>query len=219
MEGARFCHMCGAPQRREDQALAAEDTSGPPLQGVPDAINHPPTRIKIEPIPVQEIHTTKAPVSLNNPLVVRSAAAAASLAVLGSAVVSLTGIPMLPLLVYIGAGYYTVWLYVRATGQRLEPGKGTLLGWICGAFVSLIQLIVMTIMFVVESPADVLQEFKTQMQEVMKAYPDQTPEMTQALDFLTSPTGMTIVIVASLILMTLPPALGGFIGARSVGRR
>lgn len=161
----------------------------------------------------------KAPISLSNPLVVRSAAAAASLAVLGSALTSLVPIPFLPLLVYIGAGYFTVWLYVRATGQPLEPRKGTLLGWICGGLVSLIQLIVMTMTFVVESPADVLQQFKTQMQEVMKSYPDQTPEMTQALDFLTTPTGMTLVIIASLILMTLPPALGGFIGARSVGRR
>ena len=109
-----------------------------------------------------------------------------------------------------------MWLYHRSTGQLLAPGKGARLGWICGWFVALIQLIVITLTLLIGSPGDFMQQLRDQLAQ---AYPEQTPEVTQALDFVATPTGVTILILASLIFLTLPPALGGLIGARGAAGR
>jgi hypothetical protein len=100
---AVFCHKCGKPQR-EIAAVAPE-----PVPAPPPLVEPPPP--------------TAAPAKVTNGAAIRTALPVA---------IGATCLFFLPYLNWIGAGFLTVFLYRRRTGQYLNMESGVRLGWITG---------------------------------------------------------------------------------------
>lgn len=217
VEDARFCHKCGAPVREEDRERSHQAEAAAHAEDEPEPPQLP--RITIDTTVSSSAHTvadaTKATaaISLSNAEAVRTAMIVASLALLAATLLTpvIAAIPMLALLLWGGAGYATVLLYRKRTGARLTPGNGARLGGICGLFFFLINLILLTVQFVLEPPVDFLQQTREQF---LEAYPDAATQVGETFEFLTSPAGIILLVVVMFVFMTLPTALGGFIGAR-----
>ncbi len=190
---ARFCHKCGKPQREEDLAAPAPE--------VPRA-----------PEPVW-IGLALPPVSFRNPLAVRTAVLASSLAVL---------IEMIPLLAYgfpiwlAAAGFFAVYLYDRRAGVSLRVRQGARLGWITGVISFALRTVLLTIGLIFASTrAGGIQALYRKQLEGMSL---PSPALQDTLHFLENPAGLTFVILTSLIFFFLLIALftiaGGALGAK-----
>jgi len=109
---ARFCHKCGKPQREEPVAatIASEAAAPPPLPAGPPAV-------------------PLVPLGFRNPTAVRVGLLAAALLCL---TMMIPGVNYAFVVWWVGAGYFSVWIYKRRTGQRLTVRGGAHMGWITG---------------------------------------------------------------------------------------
>ena len=109
---ARFCHKCGKPQREEPVAatIASEAAAPPPLPAGPPAV-------------------PLFPLGFRNPTAVRVGLLAAALLCL---TMMIPGVNYAFVVWWVGAGYFSVWIYKRRTGQRLTVRGGAHMGWITG---------------------------------------------------------------------------------------
>ena len=190
VEGARFCHKCGRP------------VSGEP------AIDLELPRVAVSPPPVPAANDPR--VSFANPVVLRIAFAAAALSIV------LDSIPLLNVLCIIwamGAGFMTVWLYRRRTGQPVSVGSGAKLGWITGVF-SFVLLTVMVTATVVFSG----EKLSEQLRHQMTATWAHNPNYQQALSILENPATFATMIIFILfcffLVLSLASVAGGALGAR-----
>src|SRR5580704_3147294 len=96
---ARFCHKCGKPQRPEPAAelLAHEAVSSTPAA------------------PARAVAVLQ-PLSFRNPTALRVGLLAAGLV---SLLMMIPGVNYASIVWLLGAGYFSVWIYTRRTGQRL----------------------------------------------------------------------------------------------------
>ncbi len=190
--GARFCHLCGKPQREEVAETPAEAAPAHPV------------------ISIVEAAATLAPLgpSFHNPVAVRVGFFAASLASL------LSSLPLLNLgfvIWWLSAGFFSVHLYRKRTGQLLSVKSGARLGWITGVLTFVIFTVVFTVSIVAE-------DFPAAYRERLNSVPVQNQDMQQAIDLLQTPTGLAFFLVFVLLflfmLVTSMCTAGGALGAK-----
>src|SRR4051794_4904663 len=143
-----FCHKCGKPQRE----IAAYQTETTAVEPPPSP---PPPAPRIEP----------QAVNFHNRLAIQIGLIMAILATLASFLVYFN---------WLAAGFFTVWVYRRRTGQPLNLQTGMRLGWITGILMFVIMMVILTASFVFISsgglaglPAEVRNSPK--IQEGLKA--------------------------------------------------
>jgi hypothetical protein len=197
---ARFCHKCGKPQ---GAAPVAEEA---PLPPVADAEPHVP-----------KPHLPGPP-SFHNPVAVRIGLGTASLAAL------LSWLPFFNfgfLLWWTAAGFFSVFLYRRKTGQWLTVRGGLRLGWITGILTFVIMTVLLTVSIV---PAAMTRGGLGALlqQQLRSSMPAGDPNLQEALRVFESPAGLATMLLLVLflffIVVTLLATVGGAIGAKIGGR-
>jgi hypothetical protein len=186
---ARFCHKCGKPQREEmvvemPEAFAPQQ---PPLVEAP---------------PLQTL-------SFRNPIALRVGLLAAGLLCL---LMMIPGVNYAAVFWWLGAGYFSVWIYKRRTGQRLNVRGGARMGWITGVIsCALLTLLFAFFMLAIREMGglDAIRGLKD------LAFQQNVDE---ALKILQDPSKMLWSLIATFIMLTLTCTAGGALGAKILGK-
>ena len=147
-------------------------------------------------------------VNLHNRYAVRSALLAGLAAFFLSAPLGALG-----LLVLIAGGVFAVFLYRKSTGQLLSVANGARLGWITGIF--LFALLLLTFTASVALEPTFFTDLETQIASRSTLPPN---EVRQIMDMLRTPMGIAAMVLGMFVSSTLPPAIGGAVGAKLLGR-
>jgi hypothetical protein len=111
-------------------------------------------------------------------------------------------------------GVLAVWVYRRGSGQGLSMANGARLGWITGVFLFVLALVSLTMTVALEpSYLDQLRD------EIAKRSALPEAEVRQLTQLLFSPLGIGMMVIGMFLTSTLPPALGGAVGAKLLDRR
>jgi hypothetical protein len=179
---ALFCHKCGKAQR---DIIEAEPAPPPPPTVIePPSPASPPA------------------VNFQN----RAAVRIALLVSIGAMFLN-----WLPLINWLGAGFFAVFFYRRKTRDFMDVGAGVKLGWITG-------VIMFSMWSVVFTAVGVTGKFGTIFQEQMKSLPANDPYVQQVVAFLQSPTGIVAFLAMGFMFITMLSMAGGALGAKMVGR-
>lgn len=193
-EGARFCHKCGKPQFEM------------PVPEPEEAVELLP-----EPAPAEQV---RPPIGFQNAVAVR-------VGIMAAATISmLLLVPMPPLIsavwqmvMLFAGGFFSVFLYMRRTGEPLTVGGGARMGWMTGLF-CFVLVLVFTVLGLALASADTLSAFYEELQNQAA-----TPEVAEQLnEFLSSRSGIALlfagIVVMMFLMLTLLPAIGGALGAK-----
>ncbi len=145
-----------------------------------------------------------------------------ALAALIAAVVMSTGLVALPLAV-LGAGFLAVSFYLRRTpGTVVSAKEGARLGGISG-------LLCFGMWAILEALAVAVLHKGPEIRKAMLAAVEQTasrysdPQVQASIDFMRSPAGLTVMMIASLIVAFLAcvilASIGGALAGAFFGRR
>jgi hypothetical protein len=202
---ARFCHRCGKPQREEIQ---------------PEIAERPPEIVTVAAPAPTEAPSTNAPLRVNfhNATAVRIglllAGGASLLSALPAMALGLAGLAIW----WVSAGFLSVYIYRRRTGQFLTVDSGLRMGWITGLLGSTITCVVSTVSVVALIRGGGIA---TAYQEQFRKMYGNDPKMQQALKILENPSGLAVMVVFALFLsfliITFLCIAGGALGAKLVG--
>lgn len=191
---ARFCHKCGKPQR--DEAVAEMAALDATLLAVPAPVGVAPL-----------------PLSFRNPIALRAGLLAAALLCL---IMLIPGVVYGSVLWWLGAGFFSVWIYKRRTGQRLTVRGGARMGWITGVLsCALVTLLFVVLMVAIQRVGltalkDGLRDLAVQQSKV--------DEAVKAFKVLQNPVEVLRALVPIFFLMTLTCTAGGALGAKILGK-
>jgi len=189
---ALFCHKCGKAQR---------DIV------VPETVAPPPSEFPAFQLPSPPAAPAQLPLNFHNPVAVRIAL-----------IVGISGTMLnilLPLVAWVAAGFFAVFLYRRRTGSLLNVSAGVKMGWITGLIMFPMSAIVFT--------AEALSGHLRLDLEQLKNFPGQDPKMVEQMThfFQTGP-GIATFFVFSLLglflFITGFSMAGGALGAKMMGR-
>jgi zinc ribbon protein len=202
---ARFCHKCGKPQR--DEPLLPEQFDQIETQSEAPAPPEP------APAPVQAMEPQR--IGFHNGPAVRIAVMVGTLAFLLSMASGQLALPQAFALVWlVAAGFLSVFLYRRRTGQRLSVRSGAHLGWISGVFGFVIVTMLLTVTAVMMSePAAV-----SAMRDQMKTHGISEANADQMIQLFRSWEGIAGALLVSFLIFTVLPAVGGAVGAKLLDR-
>ncbi len=206
-DGKPFCAQCGAPQIRvaipepsaeltpagDGAARALDREVGPSFSGIPASS-----------LPVSWAHNLQ-PCTL-------AAAVAAGLTVLG----------LNPFVAALGTGFLAVvFSRRRSPGVLIRSGAGARLGALSGLLFFGASTILETLaVAVLHKGAELRSEMLDKVQQAATRYPG--PEVQPFLDFVKSPDGFAIMMVASLVFgfvaFIVLGSCGGALGALLLGR-
>ena len=192
-EDARFCHKCGRPIYDD----AAQEPEPAPVTPQPQPVPAEP------PKPVG--------VGFRNPGAVRVGMLVAAVICMLQAVPFPAVIqPLWLLVLLLGGGFFSVYMYHRRTGDYVSVLAGARLGWMTGLFVFLVTFVLFTIAIVGAGT----QEFFRQNLALRG-----TPEMTEQFEaILQSPGGLGMMLFFGLLMMffllTLVTSAGGALAAK-----
>jgi hypothetical protein len=188
---ARFCHKCGKPQREE---IAVE----------PVEVFAPPQPPLVEAVPLQAL-------SFRNPVALRVGLLAAGLLCL---MMMIPGVNYGAVVWWLGAGYLSVWIYKRRTGQRLNVRSGARMGWITGV----ISCALLTLLFAFFLLAIRQMGGLDAIRDGLKDFAFQQGSVDEALKMLQDPSRMLRSLIATFIMLTLTCTAGGALGAKMLGK-
>ena len=192
-EDARFCHKCGRPvyETAPDDAQPVEEVVPPPAPVAP-----PP----------------KPPgVSFRNPGAVRAGMLVAAVVCLLQAVPLPSLVqPIWLMVLLLGGGFFSVYIFHRRTGAEISVVSGARLGWMTGVFVFLVTLVLFTITIVGMGVQPFFNELLTARG---------SPELTEQFeDILKNPGGLAamlfLALLAMFFLLTLVASAGGALAAK-----
>ena len=192
---ARFCHKCGKPQREEPAAEALAASAEPPAAAV-----SPPFDA-----------AAPQPLSFRNPIAIRVGLLAAGLVCL---LMMIPGVNYGSILWLLGAGYFSVWIYKRRTGQRLTVRGGARMGWITGVLSFVLLTVLFTLSVVAIQRAGGLAVLKGRLQDLAI----QQSAVDEAVKLLQSPVEILQSLVVMFIVMTLTCTAGGALGAKILSK-
>jgi len=194
---ARFCHKCGKPQRDEPVAALAEQVAAPVAPSGASPI-----------IPVR-------PVGFRNPIALKVGLLAAALLCLTMLclTVVIPGIDYALFVWWLGAGYFSVWIYKRRTGQRMTVRSGAHLGWITGVF-SCVLLSPLFALFMAALQRGGLATFKNQLRDL--AFDQKT--IDEAVKHLQNPVEVLQSLAVMFLMIMLFCIAGGALGAKLLSK-
>ena len=204
VDGARFCHRCGAPQ---GELIAAEE----PVEEATPAVIPAPAPPALPQAALSEI-------SFHN----KAAVAVAMLVALLFWLVMFLPLPTIiraPVLFIdlLAGGFFTVWFYAKRTGQTLTVRKGAHLGWLTGIFCFVIGAVVaaMNMLALALTPdMNFLELFKKALLESGQ----QPSEVEIQMKAIQDPSSVLLMVLFSMAisfaLFVLLPVLGGMLGAK-----
>jgi hypothetical protein len=191
---ARFCHKCGKPQREEPVADALSRERQPPIVAAAAAVVAPPV-----------------PLGFRNPVALR-------VGLLASALLCLTmmipGVNYVSVVWWLGAGYFSVWIYKRRTGQRLTVRAGAHMGWITGVLSCVLLTVLSALIMAAIQQAGGLGALKNQFHDLaidQKTIDEAVKRLQNPVDILTS-------LAVTFVLMMFFCAAGGAIGAKILSK-
>jgi len=211
-DGVPFCSHCGAPQIRVTVAEPA------PVEHSQEEAGHTLLASALgAPSPA-----SVSAVGVRLPVQWSRALQPCALAALISAVVMSTGLVALPLAV-LGAGFLAVAFYLRRTpGTVVNTMEGARLGGISG-------LLCFGMWAVLEALAVAVLHKGPEIRKAMLAAVEQTasrysdPQVQASMDFMRSPAGLTVMMIATLIVAFLAcvilASIGGALAGAFFGRR
>ena len=188
---ARFCHKCGKPQREE---IIVESQEAIPVPQLP---------------PVES--TAPAPLSFRNPIALRVGLLAALLLCV---LMMIPGVNYAAVVWWLAAGYFSVWIYKRRTGQRLNVRGGARMGWITG----IISCGLLTLLFAFCMLAIRQMGGLAALKDNLKDFAFQPGNVDEALRMLQDPTRMLWSLLATFAMLTLTCTAGGALGAKILGK-
>lgn len=206
---ARFCHRCGKPQREEIQ---------------PETVARPPEIVAaVQPLSqgVSDGAQQRAMppgVNFHNKTAVRIGLSMAGIASLLSALPAMAlGLAGLAIW-WLTAGFLSVYVYRRRTGQFLTVDSGLRMGWITGLLGSTITSVVFTVSVV---PLIRGGGMAALYQEQFHKMYGNDPNVQQALKILEDPKSLALVVIFVMLffflIITFLCTAGGALGAKLVG--
>ena len=202
---ARFCHRCGKPQREEVQPETVE-----PPPGIMTAAPPGPTGAPAPSAPPR--------VNFHNTTAVRIGLLMAGVASLLSALPAMAlGLPGLAIW-WLTAGFLSVYVYRRRTGQFLTVDSGLRMGWITGLLGSTITSVVFTVSVVpLIRGGGIASLYEEQFHKMY----GNDPNVQQAIKILQTPSGLALVVVFALLffflIITFLCTAGGALGPQLGG--
>jgi hypothetical protein len=199
-DDARFCHKCGKPQRDE---IVVEQPPAPPAaaaaQPLPDSV------------------WPGAP-SFHHPVAVRVGLFVASIATFLCLALPFGFVIWLP-----SAGFTSVYLFSRRTGQSLSVRNGARMGWISG----ILSFLIITVLFTIIATALASRTgglagfFREQLSA--QAVPSiSRQDLDKAIDMLANPVDQAVVYLFFLLVwftvISVFCTAGGAIGAKVLAR-
>lgn len=190
---ARFCHKCGKPQRPEPAAelLAHESASSAAVA---------PARAVAVP-----------PLSFRNPTALRVGLLAAGLV---SLLMMIPGVNYASLVWLLGAGYFSVWIYKRRTGQPLTVRSGARMGWITGVMSFSLVTLIFTFSLVAIQKAGGLAVLKDRLRDLSI----QQSAIDEAVKLLQNPFAILRSLAIMFLVMTITCTAGGALGAKILSK-
>jgi hypothetical protein len=206
-DGKPFCPDCGAPQIR----VAISEVSADAATAADRAVPALPQDMEAGPLGIPA-----AFLPLSWPHSLRSCALAAAVA----AVPIFFGLN--PFLAALGAGFLAVVFFRRGLGAVTSAGSGARLGALSGLLLfgvsTVLQILAVALL---HKGAEVRSEMMEKIQQAAARYPG--PEVQPFLDFVRSPNGFAIMMVASVIFgfvaFVVLGGCGGALAATFLGRR
>ena len=187
---ALFCHKCGKPQRE----LVVPET-------------HIPEHAEFAPPPAQiPVAAEALPLNFRNPVALRIAFTSAILAAL------LSWVPVVNVVMWLGAGYFAVFFYRRRTGHLLNLANGLRMGWITGVMMFVIVAVLFTAFVVVFNASGGIDILQSQFKNASD------PKVQEALQTLRSGPGIAMFLMQLFLFITCLSMVGGALGAKLVGR-
>jgi hypothetical protein len=119
----------------------------------------------------------------------------------------------LGVLALVGGGVFAVYLYRRSTGQVLSAANGARLGWITGVFLFVLLLLTFTLSAALEPTF-----FDDLQKQIMARATLPEADVKLVVEMMRTPLGIAAMVVGMFLTSTLPPALGGAVGAKLLGR-
>jgi hypothetical protein len=144
-----------------------------------------------------------APLNFHNPVAIRIA--------LGMAVMG-TLLSFLPLVSWMGAGFFAVFLYRRRTGALLDMESGVRMGWMTGILMFGMMTLLVSFFLLLIHAAGGIAAVQAQLKNTMD------PRMIEALKQFQSGPGLASQLIQFFVLMTLLSMAGGALGAKMGGR-
>jgi len=187
---ALFCHKCGKPQRELVE----------PEVHIPE---HAEFAASLAPVPLAP---ETLPLNFRNPVAMQIAFSAAIVASL------LSWVPILNVVMWVGAGYFAVFFYRRRTGHLLNLASGLRLGWITGVMMFAIVAVLFTAFAVVFNASVGIDMLQSQFRNASD------PKVQEALQTLRSGWGVAIFLMQLFLFITCLSMIGGALGAKLVGR-
>ena len=201
---ARFCHRCGKPQREEVQ---------------PETVERPPEIVAAASLAAGASPPIAPPrVNFHNTAAVRIGLLMAGIASLLSALPAMAlGLAGLAIW-WLTAGFLSVYLYRRRTGQFLTVDSGLRMGWITGLLGSTITSVVFTVSVIpLIRGGGITSLYEEQFHKMY----GNDPNVQQALKILQTPSGLALVVVFALLffflIITFLCTAGGALGAKLMG--
>jgi hypothetical protein len=178
-----FCHKCGKPQRE----IAEYVPEPAPVE---------------EPVPAAPVQAAPAPVNFHNRLAIQIGLIMAILAILTSFLVYFN---------WLAAGFFTVLIYRRRTGQPLNLQTGVRLGWITGILIFVLMTVLLTFL-VAFLASGALTNMPAEMRNTLD------PRVLEAMKSLQSGPIVAQTVVMLFIFSTLLSMAGGALGAKFSSR-
>jgi hypothetical protein len=191
---ARFCHKCGKPQRDEPEAaMLAADAIVPVLPAVAAPI-----------VPL-------VPLGFRNPVAFRVGLLAAALLCL---TMMIPGVNYAFVVWWLGAGYFSVWIYKRRTGQRLTVRGGAHMGWITGVLSCVLLSLLFAFFMAAIQRAGGLGAIKDQLHD----FAIDQKSIDEAVKRLQNPMEVVRSLAEMFLVMMLFCIAGGALGAKILSK-
>jgi hypothetical protein len=137
---------------------------------------------------------------------VRTAFTAAILAAL------LSWVPVLNVVLWLGAGYFAVFSYRRRTGQLLNLRAGLRMGWITGVMVFGIVAVLFSAFIIVFNVSGGIEMLQAQLKNAAD------PRVQEALKTHQSGSELALFLMQLFFFITCLSMAGGALGAKVAGR-
>jgi hypothetical protein len=191
---ARFCHKCGKPQRDEPEAaMLAADAMVPVIPAVAAPI-----------VPL-------VPLGFRNPVAFRVGLLAAALLCL---TMMIPGVNYAFVVWWLGAGYFSVWIYKRRTGQRLTVRGGAHMGWITGVLSCVLLSLLFAFFMAAIQRAGGLGAIKDQLHD----FAIDQKSIDEAVKRLQNPMEVVRSLAEMFLVMMLFCIAGGALGAKILSK-